>query len=206
MFESRAYTVQMNLDVPDAEKRIAEKASESFESILSQLKLGIEHLDLIYTPFAKRQKLDSKEIVENRDILRKYRDKTKELFNRIIKDSYQAVSLMGEFSTDSAVEELMGSFVASVKEMEKQVNVLLSIFSNLNNPEFKDQLIKAIDSVKKQSSQLKQLVNDRILEHIDTNILAKNWESLVNDKYQDKVKNKTPLVVQLYEERQEALK
>jgi hypothetical protein len=49
-------------------------------------------------------------------------------------------------------------------------------------------------------------VNDRILEHIDTNILAKNWESLVNDKYQEKVKNKTPLVVQLYKERQEALK
>ena len=206
MFESRAYTVQMNLDVPDAEKRTAEKASESFESILSQLKLGIEHLDLIYTPFAKRQKLDSKEIVENRDILRKYRDKTKELFEKIVEDSYQAVSLMGEFSTDSAVEELMGSFVSSVRELEKQVNILLSIFSNLNNPEFKDQLIKAIDSVKKQSSQLKQLVNDRILEHIDTNILAKNWESLVNDKYQDKIKNKTPLVVQLYEERQEALK
>jgi len=201
MFESRAYTVQMNLDVPDAEKRTAEKASESFESILSQLKLGIEHLDLIYTPFAKRQKLDSKEIVENRDILRKYRDKTKELFEKIVEDSYQ-----GEFSTDSAVEELMGSFVSSVRELEKQVNILLSIFSNLNNPEFKDQLIKAIDSVKKQSSQLKQLVNDRILEHIDTNILAKNWESLVNDKYQDKIKNKTPLVVQLYEERQEALK
>ena len=100
----------------------------------------------------------------------------------------------------------MGSFVASVRELEKQVNILLSIFSNLNNPEFKDQLIQAIDSVKKQASQLKQLVNDRILEHIDTNILAKNWESLVNDKYQDKVKNKTPLVVQLYEERQEALK
>jgi len=202
MFESRAYTVQMNLDVPDAEKRTAEKASEYFESILSQLKLGIEHLDLIYTPFAKRQKLDSKEIVENRDILKKYRSKTKELFDKILNDSHHAVSLMGEFSTDSAVEELMGSFVAATRELEKQVNILLSIFSNLNNPEFKDQLIKAIDSVKKQSSQLK----DRILEHIDTNILAKNWESLVNDKYQDKIKNKTPLVVQLYEERQEALK
>src|SRR5690606_15643585 len=116
-----------------------------------------------------------------------YRDKSRENFEKVIKTGYSALGLMSEFSTDSTVEELMGSFTSSLKELEKQVNYFLSIFSNLNNPEFKNQLISAIDSVKKQSSQLKQLVNDRILEHIDTNILAKNWESLVNDKFQDKV-------------------
>ena len=206
MLESKAYTVQMNIDVPDAERRVAEKASESFESIMAELKLAVEHLDLIYTPFSKNTKLDTNEIVENREILKKYSKKTKDIFQDIIQNSFKAVSLMGEFSTDSSVEELMGSFVSSVKELEKQVNILISIFSNLSNPEFQSQLLQAIDSVKRQGSQLKQLVNDRILNHIDTNILAKNWESLVNDKYQDKVKKKTPLIVQLYQERQEALK
>lgn len=202
----RAYTLQMNVNIPDAEKKIAEQASEAFESVIAKLKLGIEHLDLLYTPFAKRESLDSEEVVENRDILRKYRDNTKNIFEDIIKHGLMAVSLMGDFSTDSDVEELMGSFVSSIKDLEKQVNYLLSIFSNLNSTEFRDSLLASIDSVKKKSSQLKQLINDRILEHIDTNILAKNWESLVNDRYQNKVKDKTPLMVQLYNERQKALK
>lgn len=206
MLESKAYTVQMNVDVPDAERRTAEKASESFESIIAQIKLALEHLDLIYTPFSKKQNIDADEVAENRAVLKKYSKKTKDIFDKIIESSFKSVSLMSEFSTDSAVEELMGSFVSSVKELEKQVNILISIFSNLSNPEFRNQLLQAIDSVRKQSSQLRQLVNDRVLEHIDTNILAKNWESLVNDKYQDKIKSKTPLIVELYQERQEALK
>src|SRR5690606_16634469 len=110
-----------------------------------------------------------------------------------------------EFSTDSSVEELMNSFVANLRELEKQVNYLLSIFSNLDSADFKDILIASIELIKKQSAQLRQLVNDRVLEYIDTNILAKNWESLVNDKFKDKIKSKTPLIIQLYRERQEKL-
>lgn len=202
---SYAYAVQMNLDVPDAEKRVAEKASEAFESVMAQLKLTSEKLDLISVPFSKVQRLDSEEVVENRAMLRKYRDEIKNLFDTTFKTAYSAVSLMSEFATDSAVEELMQSFVSALRELEKQDNYFLSIFSNLNSPEFKDTLLLSVDAVKRQGSQLKQLINDRVLEYIDTNILAKNWESLVNDQYKDKLKSKTPLLVQLFKERQNAI-
>lgn len=205
MKKSLAYGVQMTLEIPDAEKRIAEKAEESFESLLSHLKISLEHLDLIYKPFSKRDQVDSEEIHKHRAILRKYRDKVKENFENVLKVAYNSVSLMSEFSTDSSVEELMNSFVANLRELEKQVNYLLSIFSNLDSADFKDILIASIELIKKQSAQLRQLVNDRVLEYIDTNILAKNWESLVNDKFQDKIKSKTPLIIQLYRERQEKL-
>lgn len=206
MFNSKAYTVQMNLDVPDSERRVAEKAGETFESLIAELKLLLEELELVYVPFSKKQSLDTDEVVENRATLRKFTTRLRRRFVHVKNKADKAIALMSEFSTDSTVEELMSSFTSNKSELEKQMEYLLSIFSNLNSPDFKDTLLAAIDSVRKQSSQLKQLVNDRILDHIDTNILAKNWESLVNDKFQDKMKSKVPLVVQLYNERQKALK
>ena len=205
MLKSLAYSVQMSSDIPDVERRIAEKAGESFESMISQIKLLLEYLNYIYIPFSKVQTVDEDEVVENRDILRKYRDNVRAKLEALVKTASDSVVLMSEFSTDSSVEELMNSFVVQINEVEKQGNYLLSIFENLNSPEFKNLLIQSIENIKKQGSVLKQLINDRILEHIDTNILAKNWESLVNEKFQDKVKSKVPLVVRLYEERQKAL-
>lgn len=206
MLTRRAYIVQMNVEVPEAEKRIAEKAAETFELLLAKNKLLLEHLELIYIPFIKVPQLDQDEVIENRDILRTYQAKTKNIFDDMIKTAYTALSFMSEFSTDANVSELMGSFVSQINEFEKQGDYLLSIFSNLNSPDFKDALIAAIDSVKKQGSQLKQLVNDRVLEYIDTNILAKSWESLVGDKFQDKVQKKEPYILKLYKERMKALK
>ena len=206
MLEKKAYTVQMTLDIPDAEKRIAEKAEESFEILLGKLKLALEHLNMIYVPFKKYNATDTDEIVENRDVLRRYRDQIKLNYEEILSISYACLSLMSDFSIDSSVEELMNSFTSGIKDLEKQVNYLLSIFSNLNSTEFRDSLLASIEAVKKQSSQLKQLINDRVLEHIGTNILAKNWGSFVDDKLQAKMKNKVPLIVELYRERQKALK
>lgn len=202
----KAYGVQMNFEIPESEKRIAEKAAESFENFLAQNKLLLEYLNFLYVPFSKVQSLDTNEVVENRDILRKYKKELKTKLENLIKAAYSGVALMSEFSTDASVEELMNSVVTQMKEFEKQGNYLLSIFSNLNSQDFQDSLITAIELVKKQGSQLKQLINDRVLEHIDTNILAKNWESLVNEKFNKKIKSKVPLLVELYKERQQALK
>lgn len=52
---------------------------------------------------------------------------------------------------------------------------------------------------------MKQTISDRILDHIDTNILAKSWTSTVTDEFQNKVYEKTPLIVELFRERNEAV-
>ena len=202
MFYSKAYIVQMNTDVPDAEKRMAEKASEQFESVIAQVKLALEYLDFLYVPFSKIETFDNEQLVKNRNIIRNYKEAVKFKLENIIRTGYKAISLMTNFSTDSSVEELMGSFVAQLKDFERNADHLLSILSNINSTDFKDALIAAIDSVKTQGVQLKQLVNDRILEHIDTNILAKNWDSLVNDKFKSKEEEpKLPYMIELFRQR-----
>ena len=113
---------------------------------------------------------------------------------------------MSEFNTDTSTEEIMKSFVGSIRQLEKYVDIFLSIFSNISESDFRNNLISSIDSIKKQSNQVKQLVNDRVLEHIQSNILAKNWASDFSKHVQEKVDNRVPLVVELFRERQEALK
>lgn len=206
MLERKAYSVQMNFQVPESEKRVAEKAEEYFEQLLAQIQSVSEYLDVIYHPFKKRQNVDMDMVVEYRKTFRQYRDQVKKKFSSIIKKSYRAVALMNEFSIDTATEELMDSFIGSIRELEKYVDTFVSIFSNMNSSEFRNHLVSTIDSIKKQLSQIRQLVTDRILEHIDSNILAKDWAKDLSERFEEPLEERVPLVVQLFKERQKVLK
>jgi len=205
MVEKKAYSVQMNFNVPDSEKQVAEKASEHFEQLLSQMQEASEYLDLIYVPFQKRQNVDMEMITDYRKTFRQYKDRVKSKFSKIIRRAYQGVALMNEFGIDTATEELMDSFIGSVRELEKYIDTFVSIFSNLNSPEFRNHLVSTIESIKKQLNQIRQLLNDRVLEHIDSNILAKNWANDISEHSENPIQERVPLVVQLFKERQKAL-
>jgi hypothetical protein len=203
----KAYSIQMHFNVPESEKRVAEKAEEYFEQLMAGLDDIKEYLGLIYIPFQKHQNVDVDMIVEYRKTFREYRDQAKRKFGKVIRRAYQCVSLMNEFSTDITTEEIMDSFTGSIRELEKYVDTFVSIFLNLNSSEFRNHLISTIDSLKKQMNQIEQLIKDRILEHIDSNILAKNWAKDVSDRFKDSqpIEERVPLVVQLFRERQKAL-
>lgn len=203
--ERKGYSVQMSFDVPDAEKRVAEKASELFDELSGRLRVASNHLNIIYEPISKYEKIDSELLLEHREVFRNYRDQIKKNFETVMNLAFKAVILMGEFSTDTRTVEMMNSFIGSMKELEKQVNRLLGIFSDISNASFRDGIVRSIESVKEEANQVKHLINDRILNHIDTNILAKKWTSNVTDEYQNKVYEKLPLVVELWKERQKAL-
>jgi dGTP triphosphohydrolase len=196
----------MNFQVPDSEKRVAEKAEEYFEQLLAQMQDASDYLDIIYNPFQKRQNVDMEMILDYRKTFRQYRDQVKRKFSSIIKKSYRAVALMNEFSIDTATEELMDSFMGSVRELEKYIDTFVSIFSNMSSSEFRNHLVSTIDSIKKQLNQIRQLVTDRVLEHIDSNILAKDWAKDISQRFDEPLQERVPLVVQLFRERQKILK
>lgn len=206
MLHKKAYSVQMNFKVPESEKKIAEKAEEYFEQLLAQMEEASRYLDIIYGPFKKHQNVNMDMIVEYRRTFRQYRDQVKHKFTLIVKRAYRAVALMNEFSTDTSTEELMDAFMASIRELEKYIDTFVSIFSNFNNPEFGKNILATIDSLKRQMNQIRQFLTDRVLDHIDSNILAKDWAKDVSDRFEEPIEDKVPLVVQLFRERQKALK
>jgi dGTP triphosphohydrolase len=202
----KAYSIQMHFGVPESEKRIAEKAEEYLNQILTKIQDTKDYLNLIYIPFQKHQNVDMEMIIDYRKTFREYRDQVKFKFGKIIQLAYRSVALMNEFGTDTSTEEIMDSFIGTIRELEKYVDTFVSIFSNLNSSEFRNHLISTIDSLKKQMNQIEQLIKDRILEHIDSNILAKNWAKNISDVENKSLEERVPLVVQLFKERQKALK
>jgi transcriptional regulator of heat shock response len=201
----KSYAIQMSFTIPDSERRIAEKAEEQFERLISRLKLVMEHLDFIYLPFYRHENIDPEELSNYRAVLRDYRDEVKKNFEQVLYESDQAMILMGQFASDTATEEMMKSFDDITRELKRQVNIFLTLFTNITSPDFRNYLLASIDSIRKQVNQFKQLINDRILEHIDTNILAKNWMSDLANKYEGQVRQRIPLTVELFQERQRAL-
>lgn len=136
MFTKKAYSIQMSFEVPDAEKRIAEKASESFEELIADLRTASKHLDILYIPFRKHQTYDSQEVLKYRSVLRRYRDQVKINFDRAMKRAFRSIVMMGEFSTDTQTVELMAAFNSQVDDLRKQVNRFLGLFSNIGSVDF----------------------------------------------------------------------
>lgn len=206
MLSRNAYSIQMNFEVPDSEKKVAEQAVEHFEQLLTEFQDLTKYLDYIYLPFSKYDNLNMEMIVKYRDTFKQYRDQVQKKFIKITKLAYNCVALMNGFSTDVATEEIMNSFMGTIKELEKYMDTFISIFTNLNDTNFRQYLIATVDSIKKQKNQIRQLITDRILEHIDSNILAKDWADNLSEKLDRPIQERVPLVVQLFRERQEALK
>jgi hypothetical protein len=202
----KAYSVQMHFEVPESEKRVAEKAEECFNNLIDHLEKVKQYLDLIYIPFQKCQNVDMKMVVDYRKTFKEYKDQVESKLTNVSKLAYQCVALMSGFTSDSSIEELMDSFINYIRDLEKYSDTFVSIFSNLNDAEFRNHLISTIDSLKKHMNQIEQLIGDRILEHIDSNILAKNWVKNVSERFEDTpIPAKVPLVVRLFRERQKAL-
>lgn len=206
MLNKKAYSIQMSLPVPMSEKNVAKEARAQFDKILSQLSDAAQYLWIIYDPFYTVPNPDMNMVVNYRKTFRQYRDQVRFKFSQISNRADKCVVLMKEFVSDSATEEMMEAFMGMMRELQKYIDIFVSIFSNLNSAEFRNHLISTIDSIKKQMNQIRQLINDRILEHIDNNILAKDWASEISEKSDIVVEEKIPLVLQLFRERQKALK
>jgi len=206
MLNKKAYSIQMNLPVPMSEKNVAKEARAQFDKILSQLSDAAQYLWIIYDPFYTVSNPDMNMVVNYRKTFRQYRDQVRFKFSQISNRADKCVVLMKEFASDSTTEEMMEAFMGMMRELQKYIDIFVSIFSNLNSAEFRNHLISTIDSIKKQMNQIRQLINDRILEHIDNNILAKDWASEISEQSDIVVEEKIPLVLQLFRERQKALK
>lgn len=204
--QKNSYSVQMNFDVPESEKKVAETARQHFEEVIVACEDLADYLRKIYNPFYKLQNPDMKLIQKYSKTFIDYSKEVNKKFNDILIATKNSVKTMEEFSADTSTEEMMDSFMGTIRELRKYIDIFMSIFQNLNNQDFRNNLISTIDSIKKQTNQIKQLVNDRILEHIENNILARNWsENISDDQEEAKKEEKVPLFVELYRERQQAL-
>lgn len=201
----KSYSVQMSYDVSDTEKHQAEKALLYFKGAEKALMQASDYLNIMGTPFKDNPDMTPDDVVKARAVIRRFRDQAVDNFNNFKKVSFECINLMQTFSTDTQTFKLMKSFIASVDTLEIKVNHFADLFEDLKDKDFAKNVVSSIEDIQKQCDEIDQIIDERIKNHIQTNILATSWVDSISNDLQMKIEKKTPLIVDLFNKRQDQL-
>jgi hypothetical protein len=206
VFSKFAESVNMTIDVPASEKKLAQRIVRKFQHLVKKIDAFDKHLDILYNPFKSHEDVSEDSIIEHRAALRRYRDKINENFNEIKVFIVGCVSDLNFFSYDSNTSELINSFNDSMSDLSDSLEALLTELDNWKDKDYRNNTIKNMETVKTLTSQIEKLINDRIIADINTNILAKNWTDNLDDKLKSSIKDREPYIKKLHDEREAKLK
>lgn len=175
-----SYILDMSYDVSDLEKQKADKAVLLFDQVIKDMYKACEFLDLMKQPFEKDSNITTDEVLNIRAEIREYRDNILEKFNIFKGTALQCLNIMEIFSNDTEISKLMKSFIVSIEEIEEAVNELMNVFADLNDPEFVKNVIKWIGNIQLLCDSLEDVIYNRIVRHIKSNILATTWADSIS--------------------------
>ena len=205
MINKIASTIEMSFDIPETEKKEAEEATKLFKEMSTSIDYAIKYLNIIYIPFKKVDSIPVEAIVEYRGAIYRFKEHVKKIFNKIKLLALKSILKLNYFSSDTHILELTSTFRNGIGDLEKKINILLKILSDYRSPEFHKTIVASIEDIKGESFELQKLVNERILDFIDANILAKDWMVVTKDQYKYKIEENVPFITQLFLQRQKAL-
>lgn len=205
MINKKAYSIQMSYNVSDEEKAQAEKALLYFDFAIKKLHTATTHLNIMKTPFKESPEIDAKSIMQARAALRRFRDKVIDNFNEFKIVCFNCVNLMQSFASDTQSLKLMKSFISSIDGVEVKVNDFADLFLDLQSKDFVVNIVKSIEEIQKESDSIDEIIDERIKNHIQTNILAKSWVDSISNDLQVNIEKKTPLILDLFNKRQDQL-
>ena len=201
----KAYAVQMNYEVSDEEKTQAEKALLYFDHVAKILDMASNHLNIMKTPFKDSPEMSPEEVMKARAAIRRFRDKAVDNFNEFKQQAFKCVSVMQIFSSDTQTLKLMKSFISSIDDLEIKVNKFVDLFDDLESKSFPQDVVKNIEEIQQQCDEITEIAQERIKTHVQTNILAATWVDSVSKELQTTIEKKTPLIMDLYNKRQDQL-
>ena len=201
----KSYAMQMSYEITDAEKKQAEKALLRFNYTSKLLKKASDHLNIMKTSFKDDPDMSPKEVWRTRAAIRRFRDKSVDNFNEFKAAAFKCVSAMQLFSSDTQTIKLMKSFINSVDELEMVVNKFVELFDDLKSKDFPKEIVSSMEAIQKECENIEEIIDERVKHHIQTNILASNWVDAVGNELQLKIEHKAPLVVELFNQRQDNL-
>ena len=201
----KSYSIQMSYDISDTEKQAAEKALLRFNSVEKSLRLASDYLNIMNTPFKDNPEMSPEDVLEARPAIRRFRDTAIDNFNKFKSTAFNCVNDMQIFSTDTQTLKLMKSFISGIDELEIEVNKFSELFNDLKDKDFSKNIVISIESIQKECDDIDDIIEERIKTHIQNNILATSWVDSVSNDLQMKIEQKTPLVMDLFNKRQDQL-
>ncbi len=205
MIKKLAEAIQMSFEVPKVEREMAIAVVKHFEHVEVILDNANNHLDVLYNPFKKHPNISSDLLHEKRGLLNRFVQQSKDNFEEVKRRSLLAIQKISYFDSDTAIYDMMEAFRNSIQELEKLIVEVYDLLEDYRAEDFVSKLITAIDSVRTQIVEVENLIKDRIIDYIDTNILVKNWMTDKGEELNLSIQQKTPAMVSLFEEQRKAL-
>ena len=196
----KIYALLMTYDVSDEEKRYAEESLLNFDEAMKLVSFASDHLNTIKTPFKDNTPSSMEEIVDSRVILRRFRDKSAQNFNTFKIKAFSCINGMKEFSSDTATQKLMKTFISAIETLEIDVNKFFELFEDLKAKDFQTNVVKFTEDIQSKCDDILDLIDQRIKGHIQTNILAKNWVDGISTELKQDVEKHVPILSKVYEE------
>jgi uncharacterized protein YpuA (DUF1002 family) len=202
----KSYNIQMSYDISDDQKIKANQSLLHFDNAIKHLDMAKNHLNLMKNPFEEDSNMSPEDVMKTRAALRRFRDKVIDNFNVFKKSAFQCVNIMQEFSSDTQTMKLMKSFISTIDDLEIRVNSFSDLFQDLQAKDFAEKIIKSISSIQEQCDEIENIIEERVKHHIQENVLAANWVDSMSADLNTKIEKKTPLMLKLYNDRQEQMK
>lgn len=201
-----AQTINMTLDVPLNEKKTAANTVLYFEKLLNKLNAFNTLLDKMYEPFKAYQTISEDSINNYRQALWNYSKEIKESFDDINDLAVLCVSGLNKFQSDAAVSDLTSAVVDNLNDLEDEIKELTDNISAWDDPEYKTSIVNSMDTTKLTIDEIIKLVTERVIDHINTNILAKSWMDKLDESNNKVINDNEPAIKRLFKERLEKLK
>ena len=196
MLKKLAYEVSMSFNISETDKNVAENISKFLVNVVNQIKIIENHLDLITTSFKNAENIDIDYLYQKRGAFARYARQAKENFYKLQINAANAIKLLKIFEIDTHISELIKSLTDSIQQINKYYNDMLDLLNDVKSDDFKKNLMEKIDTINQKLSNLEVLINERIIQHIDENILSKNWINQLNDNYKNQYKAVNDLLMQ----------
>jgi len=200
-----AQTIEMSIAIPDSEIGIANVLISNLEKLSKKYDSFNTLLDTMYNPFADAESIPEESIKKNKKPLFDFKKQLEEKMKEIEGIAILCVKDLNEFSSDTDINELLQTFKENITEIKDNMRVLGDVLVSWDADDYKDMVVKAIENIKKNINNSRELINDRIIKHINENVLNKSWVEDVGKDFSVEIKNKEPYIKELYKEREKQL-
>lgn len=184
------YQNRVTFKVPMREKKKAKLALNELNELAEKtLTSFIDHLDLMYEPFTEYSGITPEQASEATIHINNFASVVEENLTKVKKSLYKVMKLLEEFDSDTKIYSMLNSLDDSINMIDLSVTSFSDILLNKKeSTDFQENAIKAIEIVKKEIAQLKQLITESITSYIKDNVIMENWTTEIEEEIKEEEK------------------
>ena len=177
--------IELSSPVSGKSKQVGLDCMTLAKNIIKKIDSADDHLTMIQSSFEKFPTSDSDLIWKERKFLRGYRDEVVKNYignpySKNKEDSVKSLSFkflksVEYFNSDMELSKIVESFISGVSELQDLIDIFVDGFSDLQDKDFITNITKVCGNILKQTSKIRDIIEDRFNSYINKNVLNSNW-------------------------------